>query len=274
MNGGGTLQVRTERDLSRLGSDWDTLFAAGAGLQTGREWLAASAEAALPDGAEARFLLITEGDAPLALVPMQAGPGRTWQSLTTPYTCLYQPLLRPDADPALRRAAFGAFARLCRAWPTTRLDALDPDWPLLPELRRAFGRAGLVTRTFEHFGNWRGEVPGGSWAGYLQSRPGSLRETIRRKSRAAERDGLRLEVVRSGSLLEPALAAYEHVYARSWKEPEPFPRFNAALVRALADTGALAHRPDLGGRAPDCRAILDGRRVGGDGAEAGARRSL
>jgi CelD/BcsL family acetyltransferase involved in cellulose biosynthesis len=29
------------------------------------------------------------------------------------------------------------------------------------------------------------------------------------------------------------------VYRRSWKEPEPFPDFNAALMRALAPLGML-----------------------------------
>ena len=47
---------------------------------------------------------------------------------------------------------------------------------------------GLVPLRFDHFGNWREELAGRDWAAYLASRPGALRETIRRRLRAAERD--------------------------------------------------------------------------------------
>ena len=240
MSRGAPVRLQMQPELSRLGQEWDTLFAAGAGAQTSREWFAATVEAALPPDAEPQFLAVTGPEGPLALFPMVATPDATWQSLTTPYTCLYQPLLRPDADPERLAAATAAFGRYCRRWPVTRLEALDPDWPDLPSLRAGLARAGLATRTFAHFGNWHVGVPGGAWEAYVQSRPGALRETIRRKIRAADRaDGVRIEVARSGPALAAALAAYEAVYARSWKEPEPFPRFNGTLVRGLAGTGAL-----------------------------------
>lgn len=234
------VQLQVQRELNRFGPEWDALFAAGAGSQTGREWFAASVAAALPPGSEPQFLAVTGRDGPLALFPMMTTPDGAWQSLTTPYTCLYQPLLRAGADPRLLAAAAAAFGRYCRHWPVTRLEALDPDWSGLPLLRAGLARAGLATRTFAHFGNWHVGVPQGSWDAYLAARPGALRETIRRKVRAAERaTGVRIEVARSGPALAAALAAYEAVYARSWKEPEPFPRFNGTLVRGLAGTGAL-----------------------------------
>ena len=234
-----SLELRVEMSVAALGPDWDMLFAGATGLQTGREWLAASAEAALPPGAEARFVTVIDAAGPLALFPMVAGPGDRWGSLTTPYTCLYQPLLRLNA-PAEARAAATAFAHYCRSWPVTRLEALDPDWHGLPTLRAAFAAAGMPTRSYAHFANWFETVPAASWDAYLQSRTGALRETIRRKMRAVERAGdIRIEVARSRSALLAALDAYEAVYARSWKEPEPFPAFNAAIAQALAQTDAL-----------------------------------
>lgn len=234
------VQLQVHRALGGLGPEWDALFAAGAGLQTSREWFSASAEAALPPDAEPRFLAATGADGPVALLAMRVAPCGRLQSLTTPYTCLYQPLVRPGAGPDLLRAAALAFGQYCRRWPVTRLEALDPEWPGLPHLRAGFARAGLVTRSFNHFGNWYGPVPGGSWDAYLETRPGALRETIRRKTKAVERAaGVRVEIVGSGPALGEALAAYESVYARSWKEPEPYPQFNGTLVRALAATGAL-----------------------------------
>jgi len=37
--------------------------------------------------------------------------------------------------------------------------------------------------------------------------------------------------------LASGIAAFETVYARSWKEPEPHPAFNAAQIRAAASLG-------------------------------------
>lgn len=231
------LTLRVERHPDGLGPEWDPLFQAAADLQSSRAWLAATIAAALPQGAEPHLLAFMDASGPLALVPMLAGPGRAWGSLTTPYTCIYQPLFRADAtvaDQTIRE-----LGRYCRQWPLTRFDALDPQSPGAGLLRRSLASAGLVNRSFSHFGNWHEPIGAGGWEAYLQARPGALRETIRRRSRAASRLGARVEIARAESELTVALDAYEAVYRRSWKQPEPFPAFNAALVSALAGTGVL-----------------------------------
>ncbi len=232
-----TLTMTVEPTMASLGPAWDPLFAAGAGLQSSRAWFDATICAALPEAAEPRFLAISDDAGPVALVPMLAGPGKSWGSLSTPYTCLYQPLLR--SDPSLLAGTIGEIGSYCRKWPVTRFEALDPAWPGLGLLRRSLAKAGLVTRTFSHFGNWHEQVSPGYWNAYLSSRPGALRETIRRRTRAAERAGARCEVYSAPSTLPAALEAYETVHRRSWKQPEPFPAFNATLIRALADTGLV-----------------------------------
>ncbi len=229
------LTMRVERTVAALDSTWNGLFAASAGLQSSRPWLAATIAAALPDGAEPHLLAISDEAGPLALLPMLAGPNQDWGSLTTPYTCLYQPLLRPGS--AGLAQAIVEIGRYCRKWPVTRFEALDPDWPGLGLLRRSLTKAGLVTRTFAHFGNWHEQVTPGSWDTYLAARPGALRETIRRRTRAAERAGARCEIYSTPAELPAALDAYEAVYRRSWKVPEPFPAFNSTLIRTLADSG-------------------------------------
>jgi CelD/BcsL family acetyltransferase involved in cellulose biosynthesis len=73
-----------------------------------------------------------------------------------------------------------------------------------------------------------------------------LRETVRRKRKRLERDG---RLVFSCLLLPEdmaaGMAAYETVYAASWKPPEPHPAFMPALAQALAREGTfrlgLAH---------------------------------
>jgi hypothetical protein len=195
-------------------------------------------------GAAPRFVVCSgaggEDAGPAALLAMQVGnDGHDLASLTTPYTCRYQALCDPGADAAALTTAFAAFARYCRAWPTVRLDALDADAPWLPPLLAGAAAAGLASRQFDHFGNWHEPVDGLDWAHYLGARQGSLRETIRRRLARSRREGGRFEVVTGGDALEPGIAAYEAVYAQSWKPAEPFPMFNAALMRATAAQGLL-----------------------------------
>ena len=223
--------------IDEFGPEWDALFATGAGLQSSREWFGASAAAALPPGAEPHLLGFTDDHGPAALFPMLDSKDGTFRSFTTPYTCLYQPLLRPAAP---LEPVMASFADYCRKWPVVRLEALDPDWTGLLPLRAALAQNRRAAREFAHFENWRATIEPGGWSTYLQTRPGALRETIRRKMRSAERSAeLRFEIASSAQDLLRSLAAYEQVYARSWKEPEPFPAFNETLVRALAGAGTL-----------------------------------
>jgi hypothetical protein len=93
---------------------------------------------------------------------------------------------------------------------------------------------------FDHFGNWHEDVAGLDWAGYLARRPGALRETIRRRLRRAEKlPAARFSLLSQPADMDEAAEVFEAVYARSWKEPEPFPRFNVALMRVMAAAGLL-----------------------------------
>ncbi len=205
-----------------------------------RIWFETVRDCAMAAGAELRFVVCGTAVRPVVLLPMQVQPaGRHLAALTTAYTCRFQPLCDPGADAAALTAAFAGFATFCRGWPTVRLDALDHDAPWLPALLAGAVSAGLVCREFAHFGNWHESVAGLDWAHYLAARQGELRTTIRRRLSRAGRDGGRFELVTGGGALEAAIAAYETVYARSWKHAEPFPLFNAALMRAAAPRGLL-----------------------------------
>jgi hypothetical protein len=191
----------------------------------------------MTEDAAGRFVVCAGDSGAVLAAPMKiGGGGHHLDSLTTPYTCRYQPLCDPSAD---LTAPFVAFVRYCRGWPTVRFDAVDSDASWLVPLANGAARAGLAVRRFDHFGNWHEPVGGLGWAGYLDGRPGQLRETIRRRLGRARRAGGRFDIVRGGEALEPGIAAYEAVYARSWKPREPFPRFNATLMRAAAAMGTL-----------------------------------
>ncbi len=229
-----TVQAASTPEEVRLG--WETL--AGAGFQSSRAWYEALLAAALPPGARPQFWMVSDAGRPVLLLPMLAGPARRLSSLTTAYTTLFQPLVAPGTTAGELQAAGMAVGRLFRAYPYAVLEALDAGWPGLAPLLAGLRSAGLGVRNYQHFGNWHEPVT--TWDSYLASRPGPLRETIRRKSRACARHPeIRIEVVTGGEALGPALAAYESVYARSWKEPEPSPDFTAALLPRAAAAGVL-----------------------------------
>jgi len=209
-------------------------------FQFGAAWFDTLAGAALPPGTAPRFLVWEAGRETVAVLPLQVTAGGAGQGLTSPYTSRFRPLVAPGAAPAQVRRAGAAFGRHCRRFGQVRLDALDPVWPGRADLLAGFRRAGVVGLRFAHFGNWHCPVAGLGWARYLALRPGALRETIRRRlSRAARAGGAEFDLISGQARLAEAIAGYESVYARSWKEPEPYPRFAAELVRAAAQSGAL-----------------------------------
>jgi hypothetical protein len=97
----------------------------------------------------------------------------------------------------------------------------------------------LVPLAFNHFGNWHTDLGYADFDSYLAARPGALRATFKRRGARLRDGGAALRIVTGGAALEPAIAAYDTVYARSWKPAEPFPAFNAALMRACAAEGSL-----------------------------------
>ena len=196
-------------------------------------WYHVVLAAGIPAGTVARFV---QCGSTASVFPMQVGDGGGgFTSLTTLYTCRWQPAIARGADRAAVAEAFADFARVCRAWPTTRIDALPADWQYLSICIEAARGAGLSVRQFDHFGNWHEVVAGQTWDMYLAGRHGQLRETIRRKLRRAHR----FELITGGDRLEAGIADFESVYRRSWKEPEPFPDFNSSLMRVIAPLGML-----------------------------------
>jgi hypothetical protein len=143
-------------------------------------------------------------------------------------------------DPALIERVGKSFGRLCRRWPSVRLDGLDPDWPGLPAFLRGIRAAGLLNERFSHFGNWHEPLRSRSWQDYLRDRPGELRESIRRRTAKIFRDPQsRFEMIADTARLADGLAIYEEIYARSWKQPEPFPAFMGRWMTEAAEAGLL-----------------------------------
>jgi hypothetical protein len=113
-------------------------------------------------------------------------------------------------------------------------------------LAAAFRRAGWATFVGPATISWRIDTEGQDFDAYWATRPGKLRNTAQRKARAA---GLDIEIHRAFD--RSAWAAYEEVYAASWKPEEGSPSF----LRALAEQEGAAGRLRLGVARKDGRAL-------------------
>lgn len=215
--------------------DWQPLgplVEAGAreSLFLGEIWWQTMLQAGLAPGQRPRFLAACRGGRPVLALPLLSG-GMT-ASLANAYTCVWRPLAQ---DAQVSDAA--GLGRVLRRDGLVRLDAIPAEWLGLASFAAGLREAGLAVRRFHHFANWHEELGGRDWNAYLAARPGALRSTLRRQGRKA---GFALEVLTEpGAALEAAIADYETIYARSWKEPEPVPAFNPALMRNLAGAGLL-----------------------------------
>ena len=233
--------------------DWCDRYLAAPGsgdFFAGRAWYDTLLAEALPAGGQP-CLALPGKDAALLLPLLRAG-GRL-HSLAAPYTLLWRPLPAPGADAAALRAAGAALGRSLRFAAPVRLDAMAESEPVLAPLIAGLEGAGIRVKRFRHFGNWHEALdlahsPAQGWPAYLAARPPALRNTIQRKLARAARDFCFALIAAPGPALEQGIAAYEAVRARSWKPPEPFPGFDAALMRRAAGIGALRlgvlRRPD------------------------------
>lgn len=148
--------------------------------------------------------------------------------------------LAGDARPALAKAIAAALPRLRRV----EIGPVAVDEAHM--LADAFAAAGWSPRLAETNARWSIATEGRDWPAYWAARPGALRSTVARRSRTA---GLAIEIHRA--FHAAAWAAYEAVYAQSWKPAEGAPAF----LRALAEQEGAAATLRLG------TASLDGRPV-------------
>jgi len=238
-----SVSLRTVSRLNEMPDSARALFAdpAAGPLFATSTWFECVIEAALPPGTQPCFLIMAREDRILAVVPMRIDARQNGlESLTTPYTCLYRPLLEPGLSSAELEAVGCAFGRYCRRFATVRLDAMADDDSDLAGFWAGARRAGIGRVGFFHFANWHEDVGGLGWTAYLAARPGRLRETIRRRLARVERDkAISFAILQAPVDAARAVDIYAAVYASSWKEPEPFPAFNATLIKRAAAIGVL-----------------------------------
>ena len=209
-------------------------------------WYDLLCRTAPPPNARPGYLLVRWQGRVVALLAVWGTKDQQWQSQTSPYSCLYAPLLAAELDAPLVRKVGHSVAILLRKSNVTtlRLDCLDPDWPPFAAFGAGLGSGGVVLLQFAHFGSWASEIAvdgyKAGWAIYHARLSGALRETIRRRRARMQRDGgFRFTLVTGGPELPSAIAAFETVYGQSWKPDEPFQTFNAEMMTLCAAHGVL-----------------------------------
>ena len=162
----------------------------------------------------------------LVVLPLQIDHGHV-RALTNWYTFRWEPLGRPDPDLLTRLAA----DLRGRAWRLS-LAPLPDEAGEASALAAGLAAAGWRIRRTVSDTNHVLEVAGRTFAQYLATRPGTLRTTLKRKS-----GKVAVELL---THFDPAAwAAYEEVYAASWKPEEGAPAFLRAFAEAEGAAGRL-----------------------------------
>ncbi len=179
-----------------------------------------------------------DGHSLMCLVLDPRHPSRA-RPLSNYYTSLYAPFASTAAD---RGAAQQALVRdLARERPqlsTANFAPLDAACPDVLGLEAALAANAWYVRRYFCFGNCHLPCAGLSFDSYMAARDSKLRSTFERKSKKLLAAGS-LQIVTRPDEVDVAMSAYEAIYEKSWKRPEPYPTFARGWARHCAERGWL-----------------------------------
>ncbi len=247
------MRARIYSSLDALPPEYDRLFAE-AGERNffhSLSWYRCLTETASDPGDELRIYTAEsdDGGTPLGMYVMRVPaedatfPGaRVLAAFENFYTLYSGPLVTDTADDP--RAVIGTIVQAMAddrpRWDVLSFKMLDPQDPEFPMVVDALEAAGNSVQTFFQQGNWYETVDGRSFDDYVASRGKRIRRTLAWKARKLTRsETCTYELVTDESGLDEAIAAYQAVYAASWKEPEQYPDFVPTLMRSCARDGSL-----------------------------------
>ena len=156
--------------------------------------------------------------------------GRAIVALANWYSFRIAPLATAGADKAALFAAMAA--DLTAEAPRITLAPLPNEHGETDLLEQAFRQSGWAVFRRQCDVNHVLELGGRSYAEYLAARPGQLRTTLKRK---AAKVSVQIEC----AFNPDSWAAYEAIYAQSWKPQEGNPPFLRALAQAEGAAGRL-----------------------------------
>ena len=171
------------------------------------------------------FLAIGADDMAAICLPL-ARTEDGMKTLTNWYAFTWSPIASDVCYPEL----LNALAKdLATQVPRVTLSKLASEDPLAAQLETGFREAGWIVLKEESDTNHFLPVDGQSYAEYLATRPGKLRTTLKRKAKKVD-----VQIKRSFDADD--WAAYEAIYAESWKPEEGEP----AMLRAFAQAESKA----------------------------------
>jgi hypothetical protein len=197
---------------------------AAAGPFARREWFERL------EGAEPNAAYAVAQDASGAVVLPLRRKGRRLESLLNWYGFTWRPLATPYGSldsllTALARALAGKTSHLV-------LDRLPDEDGTARQLQRSFERAGWLVLSEPCDTNRVLPVGGRDYRAYLESRPGTLRTTLKRKAK-------KVEVAISERFDADMWASYESIYGESWKPEEGDPGLLRAFAEAEGASGQI-----------------------------------
>ena len=180
-----------------------------------------------------------------AFMPLSRDPARPWllQALCNYYSSLHSLLYTQSADrSAAARALVGQLRRDQPGCAMLQLRPLDAEASDTAAIRAALDETGWYTKRYFCFGNWYLPCEDVVFADYMKARDSQLFNTWVRKSKKFRANGskaARLQIATQPDEVDAAMDAYDLVYAKSWKEAEPYPDFVRGWARVCADRGWL-----------------------------------
>jgi CelD/BcsL family acetyltransferase involved in cellulose biosynthesis len=236
-----TLEVHTR--LEELPPDTAAFLEAAEtrNIGFGLDWYRNLVRTVFADHADLRIYVLRRGGKPTAVLPLRLERERLgWSAhaLGNYYTTLYEPVLAPNAKAAELLPLIERLRRDRSSLGSLMLAPMARGSHAYVVLLEALALARWLPFEFFAFGNWYQPVRG-SWADYLADRKSNLRSTIKRMSKKLAAEGGTLEVVTRPEDIPEGIAAYEKVYAASWKKPEPFKDFMPGLLQSCAEKGML-----------------------------------
>lgn len=159
-------------------------------------------------------------------------------ALASWYTLAFRPIFAGDPDEATKLRLLTAIAARLRGskLPSIVLSPVPAEDNSADLIKRAFARRGWIALGSPATVNWIAE-PGAGFASWWAERPGEVRSTVSRKGKKAA-----VDIAIHDRFDGEAWAAYEAVYAESWKGEEGAPNF----LRWMAETEGAAGTLRLG----------------------------
>ena len=237
-----TFLLEAERDDFFRGLRWFENFSQNA-LEPGTQIHVYAVEDDSPTPVP-RALLLTRSPAGQngSILQRRAIKPRTLASLTSYQSVTFAPVLRRDESDVdgIMQILFREICTERPYWSLLDLNLLDPAKPTYRAIENALRHQGMDVHPYVYAESIFERIERRSFKEFLKSRSSVVRKTFQRRSRNLERLGqLRFEIVQDPSFTERAIAHYERVCTRSWKDSEPFPKHAAGLIRASAAAGTL-----------------------------------